>query len=123
LPAPVFAATETMPSSSTSRRAIPSRPSRWRWILLLLLLGLSAYAVVGGGESIFELRRQERTLAAMEMQVAQLRAENDSLRQVLERLEVDLEYIEKVAREEYGMIKPGERLYRVRHRNSEQTEE
>ena len=42
-----------------------------------------------------------------------LKAQNDSLRNVLNLLEGNLEYLEKIAREEYGMKKPGERIYRI----------
>ena len=48
-----------------------------------------------------------------EARVHRLEAQNDSLRAVLEKLETDLDYIEKVAREEYGMAKKGERIYRI----------
>ena len=48
--------------------------------------------------------------------MTQLKAVNDSLRQVLWMLENDLDFVEKVAREQYGMVKPGERVYRVRDR-------
>ena len=49
-----------------------------------------------------------------EHQLAQLEAESDSLKQVVWLLENDLDFIEKVAREEFGMIKPNERVYLVR---------
>ena len=44
----------------------------------------------------------------LEAQVQQLEAETDSLRQVLKLLESDIDFIEKVAREDLGLVKPGE---------------
>jgi cell division protein FtsB len=87
--------------------------SRWRLALVLLVLGLILYLFVGGDEGLLEIRRQSQALAALQERVDQLQAENDSLRQVLHMLEHDVDYIEKVAREEYGMIKPGEKVYRL----------
>ena len=37
----------------------------------------------------------------------------DSLKIVIEKLENDLHYIEKVAREKYNMIKEGETVYQI----------
>ena len=50
----------------------------------------------------------------MESEVARLQTQNDSLRIVLERMETDPDFLEKVAREKFGMIKPGEHLYRIK---------
>ena len=51
---------------------------------------------------------QEQELTVLEAQVGRLEAENDSLRQILDQLDNDMDYIEKLAREELGLIKPGE---------------
>ena len=60
-----------------------------------------------------QLWKTDQELEKWEWRVQQLEAQNDSLRVVLEKLETDLDYIEKVAREEYGMAKKGERIYRI----------
>lgn len=88
--------------------------SRWRLGLALLVLGIILYLFVGGDEGLLEIRRQSQALYVLQAHVAQLQAENDSLRQILTMLEHDKDYIEKVAREEYGMVKPGEKVYRLR---------
>mgnify|MGYP005628397277 FL=1 len=44
----------------------------------------------------------------LEAEVGRLEAQNDSLRKILRQLDGDMEYIEKIAREELGLIKPGE---------------
>ena len=60
-----------------------------------------------------QLWQTDQELGKWETRVQQLEAQNDSLRAVLGKLETDLDYIEKVAREEYGMAKKGERIYRI----------
>jgi cell division protein FtsB len=70
------------------------------------------FALFGGEYSVFELRQAridgERTRAELDA----LRAQNDSLRAWADSLETDSATLERVARENMGMIRPGEVLYR-----------
>lgn len=102
-----------MARSPLRPQAEPAGRSRWRLGLALVVLGAILYLFVGGDEGLLEIRRQSQALSALQARVDQLEAENDSLRQILTMLEHDRDYIEKVAREEYGMIKPGEKVYRL----------
>lgn len=76
-------------------------------ILLLAFLALVAYVAFGNG-LFYKVWQEEKILAEREEQVSQLQAETDSLRHVLKLLASDKDFIEKVAREELGLIKPGE---------------
>ena len=76
-------------------------------ILLIAFLALVAYLAFGNG-LFYKVWQEEKTLAELEVQRKQLEAETDSLRQVLKMLEGDIDFIEKVAREELGLVKPGE---------------
>ena len=76
-------------------------------ILLIAFLALVAY-VAFGNRLFYKVWQEEKTLTELETQVEQLAAETDSLRQVLKRLEGDIDFIEKVAREDLGLAKPGE---------------
>ena len=46
--------------------------------------------------------------------IRQARVQQDSLRTVIRQLQTDTLLIEKLAREKYGMIKPGETVYSVK---------
>lgn len=81
--------------------------SRWRLLFIVIFVGLVVYVAAGDG-LLFEVWEQERELAVLEVQVGRLEAQNDSLQNVLQQLDNDMEYIEKIAREELGLIKPGE---------------
>ena len=87
--------------------------SRWKTGLALLVIGVILYLFVGGDEGLLEIRHQAKALAGLQAHLDSLQAQNDSLRQVLWMLEHDKDYIEKVAREEYGMVRPGEKVYRL----------
>ena len=76
-------------------------------ILLIAFLAIVAYIAFGNG-LFYKVWQEEKTLTKLEAQKKQLEAENDSLRQVLKRLESDIDFIERVAREDLGLVKPGE---------------
>lgn len=57
-----------------------------------------------------QLYAQNRTVAAEQMRLDDLRRENTVLQQRLDRLN-DPEYVEKLAREQLGMVRPGEIAY------------
>jgi cell division protein FtsB len=84
-----------------------------RWIIAVpLIAGAAYYALFGGEYSLFEARkleseriREEAMLQATRRDVSVLRARSDSL-------EHDSATLERIARERYGLIKEGERLYR-----------
>ncbi len=84
--------------------------SRWQFVISALVLAAAAYLVLGSRE-MWQMGEKQRELADLEARVERLQTERDSLKKVLWRLENDLGYVEKVAREEYGMSKKGERVY------------
>lgn len=82
-------------------------------IALAVVLGVALYYALFGGEySVFELRRLSQRVEQEQLRLDSLRAEVDSLEARADSLENDSATIERIARERYGMIKPGERLYR-----------
>ena len=82
-----------------------------------VLLGLGCVLVIDAlvGEkgllAIVEARRQYRIL---EQSLSEARAENARLREEARELREDPERIEAIAREELGLIKPGEKLFIVK---------
>ena len=76
-------------------------------ILLIAFFVLVAYVAFGNG-LFYKVWQEEKTLTELEAQKKQLKAETDSLRQVLKLLESDIDFIERVAREDLGLVKPGE---------------
>jgi cell division protein FtsB len=55
---------------------------------------------------------QRRSLSAAEVRLQVLSAENAKLDQQRQRLQTDAE-IERLAREQYGLVKPGEEAYAI----------
>ncbi|HUF12275.1 MAG TPA: septum formation initiator family protein [Longimicrobiales bacterium] len=101
-----------------ARRRQEERPAdrrrrRMGGIALALLLAAALYYALFGGEySVFEVRRLGQRVAEEQARLDSLRAEVDSLEARAALLADDSATIERIARERYGMIRPGERLYR-----------
>lgn len=70
------------------------------------------YAFFGGEYSVFELRATRAALEVERASLEALRLEIDSLSAWADSLENDPATIERIAREDFGMIREGETLYR-----------
>ncbi len=81
--------------------------------LILPLLGIAGYFAVFGGEySWLDVRRLERERVKQDSAVRATQGVVKALRARADSLEHDSAVIERIAREQYGLIRPGERLYR-----------
>lgn len=76
-------------------------------------VGLMALAVWGGEYGTADWITIRRQLADERARVAVLRVELDSLTKLANDLETNPAVQERVAREQFGMIRDGEVLYRV----------
>ena len=76
-------------------------------------IGLLALAVWGGEYGTADWITIRRQLADERARVASLRVELDSLAKLAHDLETNPAVQERVAREQFGMIRDGEVLYRV----------
>jgi len=84
-----------------------------RRLILPALLGLAVYYAVFGGEySLSELHGARKEIDIQQSELAVLQQEIDSLRAWADSLQNDSATIERLAREQYGMIREGEILYR-----------
>ena len=83
----------------------------WAGIGVLVLAGI---VVVQGGEfSTWNYIELKRRVAEERRAVAQLEREVDSLVRRLKAVETDPAVQERLARERFGMSRPGEHLYRL----------
>lgn len=85
-----------------------------RYIILFLAL-LLIYFFYGNGEnSIGKLFKRKKEENNLKKDIVRLEQENERLSMEIKLLEEkDLDYIEKVAREKFGMIKEGEKVYKI----------
>ena len=70
----------------------------------LLILGLAVY----GGNQVVRVTQLRQQLDAMERDIVTLRARAEELTRTVDRLRHDPVYMEKLAREEFGYVRPDE---------------
>ena len=85
----------------------------WKIALVLAGLGVLWFAIEGGEWGTYDLLRQGSRKARLEAEVDSLERLVDSLTRYRQRLATDVKLQERIAREEYGMVR-GEKeiLYR-----------
>jgi cell division protein FtsB len=77
-------------------------------------LAVAALAILGfGGQSLGRVWHMKREVDGLEREIASLRAETERLAAAAARLRSDPDSIEQVAREELGLVKPGERVLKL----------
>jgi cell division protein FtsB len=81
------------------------------WGFVLLLITLSLFSIFGDRGAIHLWRLEEEKKRLDERNFA-LQKENEGLRDRIHRLRHDDLYLEQVAREELGLVRPGEVIYR-----------
>ncbi|MCK4648860.1 septum formation initiator family protein [bacterium] len=86
------------------------RPPRIIWIAIFLLIFFFTYLFFSG---YLDLRKVGQRLARIEEENKRLVQENKRLEEEIKALEGDPFYIEKIAREELGMVKKGEIVYEI----------
>ncbi len=77
-----------------------------------LLIVAAYYAMFGGEYSLFELRRARASVAGEQATLDELQLRIDSLTAWADSVRTDSATLERIAREQFGMIREGETLYR-----------
>ncbi|MDZ4744904.1 MAG: septum formation initiator family protein [bacterium] len=93
--------------------------TRKRLLVIALLSGVVVVFVLLSPYGILTRLRLESEHTALQHQVAEARHIADSTRAVVKRLQNDTLEIERLARERYGYIRPGEEVYIIRRDTAE----
>lgn len=88
---------------------------RWPIYLLGTLIVLLALVTIIGERGALHLWRLRAEKVRLDEQNFRLQQENESLRQRIWRIRHDDDYLEKLAREELNMVRPGEVVYRFQN--------
>jgi cell division protein FtsB len=81
------------------------------WIVAAVL-GVLLITAFLGDNGIFQLWRLQAEVEALHREVQALEAENERLARAIAELRNDPGVIERLAREELGLVRPGERVLR-----------
>jgi cell division protein FtsB len=82
--------------------------------LLLAALGAATLVTLTyGGQSLARVWQMKHEVESLEREISTLRAEAGRLTATVNRLRTDPDFIEQVAREDLGLVKPGERVLKL----------
>ena len=102
------------PASKISRKKQVASVQRSfvRGVLILFLATLMIIFIFGD-HGLLQLYKLKRERSKIQNHISELRKDREGLIKEKARLESDLKYIEKLAREKYKMAKPGEKVFKV----------
>jgi cell division protein FtsB len=89
------------------------RPALKRPLVILVVLAMVGFAAEGGEYGTLDLLKLKAQVRGERESIVRLRAEVDSVTRVEQAMKSDPAAQERVAREVFGMIRPGEILYQV----------
>ncbi len=94
---------------------LPSASAKYKGILVICFVGLVAFAVSTffGKHGLRSLVEKRDDYEQLDRSVTQLQQDNVRLQERIHQLESDPRYVEKIARERLGLVKPGEVIYRL----------
>ncbi|MBL7995670.1 septum formation initiator family protein [bacterium] len=82
-------------------------------VLFWSVISVIAMTIIFGNYGAYQMVVIKRQKMNLENEIAQIKKDQARLIKNRERIKNDLTYIEKVAREKYSMVKPGEHVYQV----------
>jgi len=91
-------------------------PSFWRRHAGLFLgLGLVVFLFhdLFGPRGLLTMRRQQKELSQLQQEIRRLQEENRRVAEEIEALKTDPKTVERIAREEMGLAKPNELVFRL----------
>ena len=81
---------------------------------ILFLIGVTLLIIfIFGDHGLFQLYKLKQERKQVQIHITQLRENREKLIAEKNRLENDLDYIEKLARERFKMAKTGEKVFKV----------
>jgi cell division protein FtsB len=84
--------------------------------LNLLALALAGFLLFGGEHNLYQLIKLQYKILDLKQEIDSQEVHTLQLREEIGKLRTDKSYIEKIARERYGMAKSGEKVFILQQR-------
>ena len=104
--------TEPAETPTAARRAPAVLPWLLRRIAFIGALSLVGFVVFSGVEGLMQANSLDDRIAQTQAEIVELRRDADQLAALIAWLDSDA-YIERIAREDLGMVRPGEEAFAV----------
>ena len=95
-----------------SKSILAPKKQLFKGMVFLIFFSLTIVFIFGD-HGVLKLYKIKNERKAIQKKIAELREEKEKLKSEKSRIENDLDYIEKIAREKYKMVKPGEKIFKV----------
>ena len=99
-------------SRSKSKSIIATQKQFLQGLVFLICLSL-IIVFIFGDHGLLKLYKIKQKRGEIQANITQLRNEKEKATKEKNKIENDLNYIEKIAREKYKMVKPGEKIFKV----------
>ncbi|MCK5817224.1 MAG: septum formation initiator family protein [Candidatus Marinimicrobia bacterium] len=94
-----------------NKKSVIDRSAKIKIVLIILLLCVAFLLLNNNGMiKLFQAKKENQELIEKK---EDLEVKENELLDEKEKLQHDKKYIEKTAREQYNMVKPGEKVYKV----------
>ena len=103
-------------SKSQMKTKPPEAPSFWaRYARYILALGLFLIAMhdVFGSHGLLAMRRTQAQVKQLRGDIDHLKQENNELNKQVRALRTDPKAVERIARDELGLARPGEMIFKI----------
>ena len=95
-----------------SKSILSPQRNFYKGIVFLIFFSF-AIVFIFGDHGLLKLYNIKNERKMIQKKISQLRKEKEVLKNEKSKIENDLDYIEKIAREKYKMVKPGEKIFKV----------
>jgi len=89
------------------------KTDRYVWLLRFLIASIFLALTIWSVSPLWQRLRQRRELTGLRAEMTSSKREEKHLRQEIDKLQNDNDYIEMMARKKLGMVRPGEESYLV----------
>ncbi|MFW6001477.1 MAG: FtsB family cell division protein [Halanaerobium sp.] len=91
-------------------------------VVITIIIIIALIAAFNFYQNMVKLNQIENEVEEIESQIARAEAENEELKEQIDNTSSD-EYIEEIAREKLGLVKPGEKMFIPVEEEAEESEE
>lgn len=102
---------DMQPRKKPKKKLTALQQNRLLKISLLIVSGVLLWLIFAPGTGVFGLMKLRQEAARLEEQTRELRNSNEALRAEIDRLKNDPDYLERIAREKYGLLKKNEQMF------------